>query len=182
MTLPNDLLDELNVISKTRSFRVFREEALRILKEHGFKHYSNGGFSDVYRKKGLRYVIKITREFDAKFHRIEEYKEGYLAPVYVTGNRFLAIQPVAQVYESEHSKLYKLNQQIMDLEEKLKVVRSKRIDEKKKVARAMRKYDYTKVDRWNHISDINESNVGIYRGKLYMVDLNNHVPSPYYGD
>lgn len=182
MTLPNDLLSELNAIGKTRSYRVFREEALRILKEHGFKHHSNGGFTDVYRKKGFRYVIKLARAFDAKFHRIEEYKEGYLTPVYMTSNRFLAIQPVAVVYESEHSKLYRLNQQIMDLEEKLKVVRNKRIDEKKKLARALRKYDYTKVDRWNHISDIHESNVGIYRGKLYMVDLNNHVPSPYYGD
>lgn len=78
MTLPNDLLSELNAIGKTRSYRVFREEALRILKEHGFKHHSNGGFTDVYRKKGFRYVIKLARAFDAKFHRIEEYQEGYL--------------------------------------------------------------------------------------------------------
>lgn len=182
MTLPNDLLSELDAISKTRSYRVFMEEAIRILKEHGFKYYDGGGFTEVYRKKGFRYVIKLARAFDAKFHRIEEYKEGYLTPVYITHNRFLAIQPLAIVCESEYKQLSKINGQITVLENKLKLLRNKRIDEKKKIDRALRKYDYTKVDRWNHISDIHESNVGIYRGKLYMVDLNNHVPSPYYGD
>src|SRR5574343_1323047 len=98
----------------------FQKTVRGILKELGWKFFDDGGFNDVYCKRGVKYVVKLNRDERNPFHPIDAYKEGYLRPVYMTANRRLAIQDKVITYNQIESRAYKALNEAVDALERAK--------------------------------------------------------------
>jgi hypothetical protein len=145
------LIEKFKEVESENTFRIFVKTIRNLIEEEGFKHIGSGSFTDAFRKG--RWVVKLCQTRSEKFHK--KYGDGYLNPIYISKNRWLAVQPKAIAYNDICEEINKL--------QKLK-----------------RKMAALKVKNGNRIADLRVANVGIFNGEVLMIDLNNQTDSPYY--
>lgn len=162
-----------HIENESKFFKAIRP----ILKKFGWVYFTSGGFADIYHKRGVKFLIKISG--DSPFHPIDDYQDGYLKPVYMTANRRLAIQDKVVTYDDAWNASYRpVNeaQKILDeAKHQLAMAKNKHNAE-------MKKYRRSNIKRYRKIPDLREDNIGIYNGMPVMIDLNSHVFDLYEGN
>lgn len=145
------LIETFQKIDSKKTFKKFDTEVRQILNEAGFKHIGSGSFTCAFGKG--KWVVKLCKTKNEKFHN--DYGDGYLKPIFVSKNCWLAVQPKADMYTSVCKKIQKLQ----------------------RLKRKMENYD---VKNGNKIVDLRLANIGVYAGEVLMIDLNNHYESAYF--
>jgi hypothetical protein len=177
------LISRLEELSKIRSYTRFKKEANSILNEFGWSYHDGGAFTNVYTKPRINYVVKITCSCNYPFHPIEDYKEGYLKPIYMSKNRFLAIQDKVITfsdYYDECTKPFHKAQREYDSINK-KAIRARKLlaTAKKKYFEDMKVVRYSNIKRHRKIPDLRDANIGLHNGIPLMIDLNQHADRTY---
>lgn len=177
------VISELKSIETIKNLKTFKKELKTILDKYQFTHLSEGAYTKVYKSPKFSYVIKVTIVSRTKFDT--NYNKAYLKPIYVSANRFLAIQNIAETTQSLNDKISS-EQKLL---EKQKTDEIKQITQKYKALEEKRiKPLTTKLENMNsnlgakfnyrEFPDVHSGNVGYYRNKIYLIDLDNHAKKP----
>lgn len=94
-------------------FHCISDDVCEFLISNEFKHIGGGQQSNVFRKDGSQFVIKILRsdsehfiEFANIFH--EDFEKHFLKYVYISKNKWFAVQPYADVSRNAQEKAFRV--------------------------------------------------------------------------
>ena len=160
----DNLILELKNVDNITSHSKYIKAVLSIIDSYGYEFKDSGSYTEVYVNKS-KYVIKICAYRHEKFHL--DYPEGYLKPIFLSENKWLAIQPKATTYSDIEKKITKIEYKINKLKE-----------ENKEHKALLRKFKVNKVKNHKKIEDLRPRNMGLVGDEFYMIDLNNHVCTP----
>lgn len=182
MATLNELISELKTFEDITNHRKFMRKVNEFIKKHGYTHLGNGAYTEAY-SNGSNNILKYCPNPGQKFHA--EYGPGYLQPSYISKNLWLVIQPKALSYYEVDTKYHRTCTELRTVEIELKELQAKKdklIGAKTEIALTRKKFNPVKVKNHKNICDVRVGNMGIYRDEVVMLDLNNHVTSPYRGD
>lgn len=177
------LISKLEEISKIKNYRTFCMKVSNIMKELGWSYHDGGAFTEVFTKANVKYVIKLSGRAGQPFHPMDDYKEGYLKPIYMTVNRFLAIQDKVTTYDDYYSEcikpVNKAQAEYMRLQRGMLQARKAYLKAKEKHNADMKLIRRSNIKHYRKIPDLRESNIGLFNGVPLMIDLNNHTFGTY---
>lgn len=176
----NTVIDELRTIEDIKNFRTFNKKLKTILDKFDFKFLSKGCYTKVYKSPNFSYVIKVTIVPKNTF--ATAYKKEYLKPIFISNNKFLAIQNVAITYDALSEEI-DVTQKLLDKkkdEEIQKIIYKYKVLQKDKIKPLEIKLDKLSSNlgakfNYREFPDIHSGNVGYYRNKVYLIDLDNHA-------
>jgi hypothetical protein len=176
------LIADLKDLEPTKAFCRYSKQVEQVLKEYGFKFYDSGSFTKVYVGPG-KHVVKLCYSKDSHFHNT--YPDGYLQPIFISQNRWLAIQPKARTYDNVCNEISRYQMDANYIDRKITALKLRRDAIIKKLALSeadVKKFKVGKVKNHHKITDLRDRNMGILDNEVYMIDLNNHVDTPFVGD
>lgn len=170
-----ELINELREFENIANFQKYCKLVYKVLEKYSFKYKDAGVFTEVYFNDSP-FVVKICMEKVNLFH--EKYCTGYLKPIYVSKNRWLAIQPKAVTKASIGDDLASIREDLLEVSRQFKQLQDKRdklIQKKTEILAKSKLLKEENVKNRDFIWDIHGGNIGLWRGNVYMVDLNNQM-------
>ena len=108
-----------------------------------------------------------------------------MQPIFISENKWLAIQPRARTYDEVSNEISRYQMDANYIDRKIAALRLRRNAIIKKLALSeadVKKFKVCKVKNHHMITDLRERNMGILDNEVYMIDLNNHLDTPFVGD